>query len=202
MATIGLIKAIDRFDLGREVEFSTYATPTIVGEIKRHFRDRGWALRVPRRLQENALTVSKATSMLFHELSRSPTIAELAHSTGLSEEDVLEAIDSSHAYATVSLDAQFASDSPGAPTPPTAGDAAVALEGVENRASLRPLLEQLSERERQIVLLRFFGNMTQSEIAAEVGVSQMHVSRLLSRSLARLRSSASVIAERVKASAE
>lgn len=189
VATIGLIKAVDRFDPDRGVEFSTYATPTVIGEVKRHFRDRGWAIRVPRRLQENMLAVTRTSGELFGQLSRSPTIAELAEATRLSEEDVLEAIESSHVYTTVSLDAEFGTAQGGAALTahPTAGDAQAALEGVEHRQSLRPLLEQLDHRERQIIVLRFFANLTQSEIAAEVGMSQMHVSRLLGRTLARLR---------------
>jgi RNA polymerase sigma-B factor len=188
VATIGLIKAVDRFDPRRGIEFSTYATPTVVGEVKRHFRDRGWAIRVPRRLQENMLVVSRVSAELFGRLSRSPTVAELAAGSALSEEDVLEAIESSHAYTTVSLDAELDDPTSAAVAPhPAAGDAQAALECVENREALRPLLGQLEERERQIILLRFFANLTQSEIAAEVGVSQMHVSRLLGRTLARLR---------------
>jgi RNA polymerase sigma-B factor len=188
VATIGLIKAVDRFDPERGIEFSTYATPTVVGEVKRHFRDRGWAIRVPRRLQENMMTVSRVSAELFNTLSRSPTIAELAAGSALTEEEVLEAIESSHAYTTVSLDAELHDPASATVAPhPAAGDAQAALEGVENREALRPLLGQLEERERQIILLRFFANMTQSEIAAEVGVSQMHVSRLLGRTLARLR---------------
>jgi RNA polymerase sigma-B factor len=187
VATIGLIKAVDRFDLERGVEFSTYATPTVVGEVKRYFRDRGWAIRVPRRMQEHTLAVSRATGDLFGRLSRSPTIAELAGYTQLTEEEVLEAIGSAHAYTTVSLDVELADDSPGGASHPAAGDAQAALENVEHRASLRPLLSRLTSRERQILALRFFANMTQSEIAAEIGVSQMHVSRLLSRTLAHLR---------------
>ncbi|WP_240746799.1 SigB/SigF/SigG family RNA polymerase sigma factor [Cryptosporangium phraense] len=187
VATIGLIKAVDRFDLERGVEFSTYATPTVVGEVKRHFRDRGWAIRVPRRMQEHTLAVSRATGDLFGRLSRSPTIAELAGYTQLTEEEVLEAIGSAHAYTTVSLDVELADDAPGGAAHPAAGDAQAALENVEHRASLRPLLSRLTSRERQILALRFFANMTQSEIAAEIGVSQMHVSRLLSRTLAHLR---------------
>ena len=189
VATIGLIKAVDRFDLSRGVEFSTYATPTVVGEVKRHFRDRGWAIKVPRRLQEQMLAVSRATGVLFGQLSRSPTVAELAEHAGLTEEQVLDAIESSHAYTTVSLDAELhgTGGGPTSSTHPLAGDAQIALETVEHRASLRPLLGELGERERQIIVLRFFANMTQSEIAGEVGVSQMHVSRLLGRTLARLR---------------
>ena len=187
VATIGLIKAVDRFDLARGVEFSTYATPTVVGEVKRYFRDRGWAIRVPRRMQEHTLAVSRATGDLFGRLSRAPTIAELAGYTQLTEEEVLEAIGSAHAYTTVSLDVELADDMPGGAAHPAAGDAQTALDNVEHRASLRPLLSRLTPRERQILALRFFANMTQSEIAAEIGVSQMHVSRLLSRTLAHLR---------------
>ena len=187
VATIGLIKAVDRFDLDRGVEFSTYATPTVVGEVKRYFRDRGWAIRLPRRMQEHTLAVSRATGDLFGRLSRAPTIAELAGYTHLTEEEVLEAIGSAHAYTTVSLDVELGDDSPGGASHPAAGDAQAALENVEHRASLRPLLSRLTPRERQILALRFFANLTQSEIAAEIGVSQMHVSRLLSRTLARLR---------------
>jgi RNA polymerase sigma-B factor len=184
VATIGLIKAVDRFEPERGLEFSTYATPTVVGEVKRHFRDRGWAIRVPRRLQENMLTVTNASAELFTRLSRSPTVAEIAAHTKLTDEDVLEALESSHAYTTVSLDSDLNDI---ATAPPSAEDAQAALEGVENRASLRPLLGRLDARERRIILLRFFANMTQSEIAAEVGVSQMHISRILGRTLARLR---------------
>jgi RNA polymerase sigma-B factor len=187
VATIGLIKAVDRFDLERGIEFSTYATPTVVGEVKRHFRDRGWAIKVPRRLQENMLAVTRASAELFGTLSRAPTIAELAARTALTEEDVLEAIESSHAYTTVSLDAELDDAAAASASPRHAMDAQAALESIEDRESLRPLLGRLGERERQIILLRFFGNMTQSEIAAEVGLSQMHISRLLGRTLARLR---------------
>jgi RNA polymerase sigma-B factor len=187
VATIGLIKAVDRFDPERGIEFSTYATPTVVGEVKRHFRDRGWAIKVPRRLQENMLAVTRASAELFGQLSRSPTVPEIAARTQLTDEDVLEAIESSHAYTTVSLDAELDDAAAAAAGPRHATDAQAALECVEDREALRPLLGQLGERERQIILLRFFANMTQSEIAAEVGVSQMHISRLLGRTLARLR---------------
>jgi RNA polymerase sigma-B factor len=187
VATIGLIKAVDRFDPDRGIEFSTYATPTVVGEVKRHFRDRGWAIKVPRRLQENMLAVSRTSAELFGQLSRAPTIAELAARTALTEEDVLEALESSHAYTTVSLDAELDDAAAVSASPRHAVDAQAALESIEDRESLRPLLGALGERERQIIMLRFFGNMTQSEIAAEVGVSQMHISRLLGRTLARLR---------------
>ena len=187
VATIGLIKAIDRYDPERGVEFSTYATPTIVGEIKRWFRDKGWAVRVPRRLQELRLAIGSATSALTQELGRSPTVTELAERVGASEDDVLEGIESAAAYSTLSLDAPDAGETDGPSVLDMLGSEDAALEGVENREALKPLLASLPERERRILLLRFFAGMTQSQIATEVGISQMHVSRLLARTLARLR---------------
>lgn len=187
VATIGLIKAIDRYDPDRGVEFSTYATPTIVGEIKRWFRDKGWAVRVPRRLQELRLAIGSATGALTQELGRSPTVGELATRLGVSEEDVLEGLESANAYSTLSLDAPDAGDVDGPSVLDTLGSEDMALEGVENREALKPLLSRLPERERRILLLRFFAGMTQSQIAAEVGISQMHVSRLLARTLTGLR---------------
>jgi RNA polymerase sigma-B factor len=187
VATIGLIKSVDRFDLERGVEFSTYATPTIVGEIKRHFRDKGWAIRVPRRLQELKLSLTKATSELSQKLGRSPTVGELAGHLGMSEEEVLEGLESANAYSAVSLDAPDGGDEDAPAVADTLGIQDEGLEGVEYRESLKPLLERLPPREKKILLLRFFGNMTQSQIAAELGISQMHVSRLLARTLAQLR---------------
>jgi RNA polymerase sigma-B factor len=187
VATIGLIKSVDRFDLERGVEFSTYATPTIVGEIKRHFRDKGWAIRVPRRLQELKLALAKATSELAQRNGRSPTVAELATFLEMSEEDVLEGLESANAYSTVSLDTPESGDSDALAVADTLGVVDESLEGVEYRESLKPLLDRLPPREKRILLLRFFGNMTQSQIAAELGISQMHVSRLLARTLAQLR---------------
>jgi RNA polymerase sigma-B factor len=187
VATIGLIKSVDRFDLGRGVEFSTYATPTIVGEIKRHFRDKGWAIRVPRRLQELKLSLTKATSELSQRLGRSPTVAELATHLGMTDEEVLEGLESANAYSAVSLDAPDGGDDDSPAVADSLGITDEALEGVEYRESLKPLLEKLPAREKRILMLRFFGNMTQSQIAAELGISQMHVSRLLARTLAQLR---------------
>ncbi len=187
VATIGLIKSVDRFDLERGVEFSTYATPTIVGEIKRHFRDKGWAIRVPRRLQELKLSLTKATSELSQRLGRSPTVAELAEHLGMSEEEVLEGLESANAYSAVSLDAPDGGDEDAPAVADTLGSEDESLEGVEYRESLKPLLDQLPPREKRILLLRFFGNMTQSQIAADLGISQMHVSRLLARTLTQLR---------------
>ena len=186
VATIGLIKSVDRFDPERGVEFSTYATPTVVGEIKRHFRDKGWAVRVPRRLQELRLSLTTATAELSQQHGRSPTVHELAERLGISEEEVLEGLESANAYSTLSLDVPDTDDESPA-VADTLGAEDEALEGVEYRESLKPLLEDLPPREKRILLLRFFGNMTQSQIAQEVGISQMHVSRLLARTLASLR---------------
>jgi RNA polymerase sigma-B factor len=187
VATIGLIKSIDRFDLERGVEFSTYATPTIVGEIKRHFRDQGWAVRVPRRLQELKLALTKAIGDLAQREGRAPTVAEIAAHLQMSEEEVLEGLETANAYSTVSLDAPESGDDDAPAVAETLGMLDDALEGVEYRESLKPLLEQLPPREKRILLLRFFGNMTQSQIASELGISQMHVSRLLARTLTQLR---------------
>jgi RNA polymerase sigma-B factor len=186
VGTIGLLKAIDRFDLDREVEFSTYATPTIVGELKRHFRDKGWAVRVPRRLQELNLSLTKVIAELSQEIGRSPTVPEIAKKMRLSEEEVLEGLDTSNAYAVVSLDAPAA----GEDTPSVSdhiGTEDDSLEALEYRAALGPIIAELPERERRILYLRFFRGMTQSQIAERLGISQMHVSRLLNRTLGVLR---------------
>jgi RNA polymerase sigma-B factor len=186
VATIGLIKAIDRFDLERGVAFSTYATPTIVGEIKRHFRDRGWTIRVPRRLQEIQAVINQAVSDLGQELGRSPTVSELAGRVGMSEEEILEGLESANAYSPLSLDAPDPSGELGAVIDQL-GDYDDALDAVIDRETVKPLLDRLDARAKRILLLRFFRNMTQSQIAEELGISQMHVSRLLSRTLADLR---------------
>jgi RNA polymerase sigma-B factor len=186
VATIGLIKAIDRFDLERGVAFSTYATPTIVGEIKRHFRDRGWTIRVPRRLQEIQAVINAAVSDLGQELGRSPTVSELATRVGMSEEEILEGLESANAYSPLSLDAPDPSGELGAVIDQL-GDYDDALDAVIDRETVKPLLDRLDARAKRILLLRFFRNMTQSQIAEELGISQMHVSRLLSRTLSDLR---------------
>ncbi|TYL45933.1 RNA polymerase sigma factor SigF [Nocardioides sp. BGMRC 2183] len=191
VGTIGLIKSIDRFDTERGVEFSTYATPTIIGEIKRYFRDKGWAIRVPRRLQELRMQITSATAELTQRLGRSPTPRELAEAIGCSVEEIVEGMESSNAYATLSLDASSddGEDGAGQSMLDAIGVDDEGLEHVELRESIKPLLESLPAREKKILLLRFFKNMTQSQIAAEIGVSQMHVSRLLSRTLTQLRQS-------------
>ncbi len=189
VGTIGLIKSIDRFDTERGVEFSTYATPTIIGEIKRYFRDKGWAIRVPRRLQELRMQIGAASAELTQTLGRSPTPRELADAIGCPVEEVVEGIESSNAYSTLSLDATDDSDDGAATMLDAIGVDDVALEHVEIRESIKPLLDRLAPREKKILLLRFFKNMTQSQIAEEIGVSQMHVSRLLNRTLEQLRTS-------------
>lgn len=186
VGTVGLINAVDRFDPDRGVELSTFATPTILGEIKRHFRDRAWAIRVPRRLQELQAQVAARADELTRVLSRPPTVRELAASLGVSEEDVLDALEARHAYATSSLDAG-AEDSDSPVLGGRIGITEPAFEAIEDRETLRPLLEALPERDRRIILMRFFENRSQSQIAEELGISQMHVSRLLARSLAQLR---------------
>jgi RNA polymerase sigma-B factor len=185
VATIGLVKAVDRFDPDRQVEFSTYATPTIVGELKRHFRDKGWAVRVPRRLQELNLRLGAVIGQLSQDLGRSPTIGEIAAAADASEDEVLDALDSAHAYSLISLDAGATDE--GLSYHEQIGDEDEALTALEQRLSVAPLLGKLSSRERRMLYLRFFKGMTQSEIAAELGISQMHVSRLLARTLATLR---------------
>ncbi len=186
VGTIGLLKAIDRFDLDRGVEFSTYATPTVLGEIKRHFRDKGWTIRVPRRLQELRLAITRARSELSQKLGRSPTVDEIAAHLEVTPEDVLEGIESAHAYSTLSLDAGEREDGP-VSILMGMGELDPAIEHIEVRESLKPLLEQLPDREKHILMLRFFQGMTQAQIAEQVGISQMHVSRLLNRTLAQLR---------------
>ena len=190
VGTIGLIKAVDRFDIERGVEFSTYATPTILGEIKRHFRDRGWAIRVPRRLQELRITIAAATAELTQTLGRAPTVKELALEVGVSGEEVIEGLESANAYSTLSLDAPDSGGDDGSLSMiDVIGEDDEALAHVENRETIKPLLEALDPREKHILTLRFFKGMTQSQIATEIGISQMHVSRLLARTLAQLRES-------------
>ncbi len=189
VGTIGLIKSVDRFDTDRGVEFSTYATPTIIGEIKRYFRDKGWAIRVPRRLQELRMQIGSATAELTQSLGRSPTPRELAEAIGCTVEEIVEGIESSNAYSTLSLDASDDSDDGAASMLDAIGVDDANLEHVEIRESIKPLLDRLDPREKKILLLRFFKNMTQSQIAEEIGVSQMHVSRLLNRTLVQLRTS-------------
>ncbi len=187
IATVGLIKAIDRFDPEYGNDFAAYAVPTIVGEIKRHFRDRTWDVRVPRRLQELRLDINEATSTLAQKLGRSPTVADLATYLRRSEEEVLEGLEGAQAYSAVSLQTRVGSEDGGTELGDLVGAEDNELALAEFRASLGPALDTLNRREQQIVILRFFGNLTQTQIAERVGISQMHVSRLLAKSLAALR---------------
>ncbi|HZQ04447.1 MAG TPA: SigB/SigF/SigG family RNA polymerase sigma factor [Gaiellaceae bacterium] len=188
IGAIGLIKAIDRFDVNRGVELTTYATPNIIGEIKRHFRDRSWAVRVPRGLQELNVQLSKLIEQLTVQLSRSPTIPELAQAAGVDEEAVLEALESGRAYSSLSL-SQGAGQEDGDEIDPleSLGELEHEYEVSEDRAVLAPGFRALDSRERTILHLRFFEGLTQSQIAQHVGISQMHVSRLIRRALEKIR---------------
>ena len=184
VACLGLIKAIDRFDLSRDVRFATYAVPTIVGELKRHFRDRGWMMRVPREVQELSGKIGLARERLVSDLSRSPTARELATALGTDEDRVQEALAAAEAYRTLSLDQPF---SDGSGPLEAIGDDDLGFERAEARAMLSTGLGQLAPREREIVHLRFFEGLTQREIAERIGISQMHVSRLIRRTVQQLR---------------
>jgi RNA polymerase sigma-B factor len=187
VANLGLIKSVDGYDVSRGAAFTSYAIPMIVGELKRHFRDKGWDVRVPRRLQELRLEITKATSDLAQQLGRSPTVADLASHLSVSEEEIIEGLDSSHAYRALSLHAPVAGEEATTELVDLLGDVDRDMENVEDREALRPLIAKLPVREQKIIAMRFFGNMTQSQIAAELGISQMHVSRLLSHALGVLR---------------
>jgi RNA polymerase sigma-B factor len=188
VASLAIVKSVDRFDPGRGVEFTTFATRTVIGELKRHFRDKGWAVRAPRRVQELYLELGKVTESLAQELGRSPTVGELAATTGASEEAVLEALEAGQGYRTSSIDATDRNEETLASH---IGTEDASLDTVEDRELLAPALAQLAPREQLILQLRFSQGLTQSEIATRVGISQMHVSRLLAASLERLRKSVS-----------
>ncbi|GGR88406.1 RNA polymerase sigma factor [Streptomyces humidus] len=192
VGTIGLIKAIDRFELSRGVEFPTFAMPTVIGEIKRFFRDTSWSVRVPRRLQELRLDLARAGDELAQKLDRAPTVAELAERLGLSDDEVVEGMAASNAYTAASLDAQQQDDDSEGALAHRIGYEDNGLEGIEYIESLKPLIAELAPRDRQILSLRFVAGLTQSEIGEELGISQMHVSRLLSRTLTRLRKALTV----------
>jgi len=188
IGAIGLIKAIDRFDLDRGVELTTYATPNIIGEIKRHFRDRGWSVRVPRGLQELNVQLSRLVEQLTVQLGRSPTVTELAEAAGVTEEEVLEALESGRAYSSLSLSGGGAGGEDEELDPlESLGTEEHQYEVSEDRAVLAPGFRALDQRERTILHLRFFEGLTQSQIAQQVGISQMHVSRLIRRSLEKIR---------------
>ena len=186
VAVLGLINAVDRFDPERGVDFLSYAVPTIMGEVRRHFRDTGWAVRMPRRLQELHLSVSGAIASLSQEYERAPTPSELAAHLGIGTDDVYKGLEAGNAYRSTSLD-ELLTDTDEIPLGDAIGSDDAELAEVENREMVRPLLEELPERERRILVMRFFRGMTQTQIAEQVGISQMHVSRLLTRTLGWLR---------------
>ncbi len=191
VASLGLIKAIDRFEPGRGTKFTSYAAPTILGELKRHFRDKGWALHVPRDLQERTLAVSRESELLSKQLGRSPKVREVAASLGCSIEDVLEAQEAAASYEAASLDAPTArDDDEAAPLVDMMGDEDTAYELVESRDAIASTWKALPDVERQVLELRFTSDLTQREIGERIGYSQMHVSRLLRRALNRLETAA------------
>jgi len=183
--SLGLVQAVDRFDPSRGVAFASFAVPTIVGAIRRYFRDSTWTVKVPRRVQESRGRIDAAHDALAQELGRSPTVAEIAERADIDEQDVLDSLELSHARNTRSLTPEDDDDTPLADR---LGDVDAALSGVDDQETVRAMLATLPERERAIVTMRFLDGMSQSQIAERVGISQMHVSRLLTRSLARLRS--------------
>ena len=185
-ATIGLIKAVDRFDPNFGVDFAGFAIPTIVGEIKRHFRDRTWSMSVPRRLQELRLAITTANATLTHTLGRLPTVADIAVHLNVTEEEILEGLEGARAYNTTSLSTPVSTDS-ATELADTLGGEDHEFELTELRIALGPAMAALDERERTILTLRFYGNKTQTEIAEHVGISQMHVSRLITKALLKLR---------------
>ncbi|HST56832.1 MAG TPA: SigB/SigF/SigG family RNA polymerase sigma factor [Solirubrobacteraceae bacterium] len=189
VASLGLLKAIDRFDSGREVVFSSYAVPTILGELKRHFRDQTWSVRVPRDLQELALRVDRAVTSLSVGKHRAPSVSEIAETVGASEEQVLEALEAAAAYRAGSLDAprSIQGEETGETLADTLGQEEHGFERAEERATLEPLLESISPRERVVLSLRFTEDLTQAEIGERIGVSQMQVSRLIRQALNQLR---------------
>jgi RNA polymerase sigma-B factor len=186
VAAIGLIKAIDRYDPALGTDFAAFATPTIVGELKRHFRDRGWSVRVPRRLQELRLDINRVRGELTQALNRAPTVSDLAARLDVDEEQIIEAMAAASSYRAVSLSTPIG-DEEGLTLLDSLGSEDAALAAVDAHETLQPLLAALPNREREILVMRYFGNMTQSQIAEKVGISQMHVSRLLARTLVRLR---------------
>ncbi len=191
VGTIGLIKAIDRFDLSREVEFTSFAIPYIVGEIKRFFRDTTWAVHVPRRLQELRVDLAKSKEALVVLLGRAPTVKELAAHLDLTEDQVIEGLVAANGYVAGSIDFPAGDDESGdgPKYADTIGDVDPALELFEDLHALGPLLQNLDDRERTIIEMRFGQEMTQSDIGRELNLSQMHISRLLNRTLAKLRTS-------------
>jgi RNA polymerase sigma-B factor len=188
VARVGLVNAVVRFDVEAGSDFVSFAVPTIMGEVRRHFRDNSWSVKVPRRLKELHLRLGTATAELSQRLGRAPTATELAAELGMERDEVVEGLVAGSSYNTLSIDIGGGSDDDDARAiADTLGDVDAGMDRIEDREALRPLLEALPERERMVLVLRFFESMTQTQIAERVGISQMHVSRLLAKSLARLR---------------
>jgi RNA polymerase sigma-B factor len=189
VARVGLVNAVARFDVNAGSDFVSFAVPTIMGEVRRHFRDNSWSVKVPRRLKELHLRLGAATAELSQRLGRAPTATELARELEMDRAEVIEGLVAGSSYNTLSIDSggSGSGDEEARAIADTLGDADAGLERIENREALRPLLDALPERERTVLMLRFFDSMTQTQIAERVGISQMHVSRLLAKSLARLR---------------
>ena len=188
VARVGLVNAVVRFDVDAGSDFVSFAVPTIMGEVRRHFRDNSWSVKVPRRLKELHLRLGSATAELSQRLGRAPTASELASELGMERDEVVEGLVAGSSYNTLSIDTGGGSDDDDARAiADTLGDVDAGMDRIEDREALRPLLEALPERERMVLVLRFFESMTQTQIAERVGISQMHVSRLLAKSLARLR---------------
>jgi len=187
VARVGLVNAVIRFNVDAGSDFVSFAVPTIMGEVRRHFRDNSWSVKVPRRLKELHLRLGAATAELSQRLGRAPTPSELAAELEIDREEIVEGLVAGSSYNTLSIDGAGGGTDEAPAIADTLGDVDLNLDQIENRESLRPLLASLPERERQVLLLRFFESMTQTQIAERVGISQMHVSRLLAKSLARLR---------------
>ncbi|MEU0495602.1 RNA polymerase sigma factor SigF [Mycobacterium sp. NPDC006124] len=187
VARVGLVNAVIRFDVDAGSDFVSFAVPTIMGEVRRHFRDNSWSVKVPRRLKELHLRLGAATAELSQKLGRAPTPSELAAELEMDRDEIVEGLVAGSSYNTLSIDGAGGGTEEAPAIADTLGDVDLNLDQIENRESLRPLLASLPERERQVLLLRFFESMTQTQIAERVGISQMHVSRLLAKSLARLR---------------
>jgi RNA polymerase sigma-B factor len=189
VARVGLVNAVVRFDVEAGSDFVSFAVPTIMGEVRRHFRDNSWSVKVPRRLKELHLRLGTATAELSQRLGRAPTATELASELGMERDEVVEGLVAGSSYNTLSIDTGGggSDDDDARAIADTLGDVDVGLDRIEDQEALRPLLEALPERERMVLVLRFFESMTQTQIAERVGISQMHVSRLLAKSLARLR---------------
>lgn len=187
VATVGLINAVDRFDPDRGSDFLSFAVPTIMGEVRKYFRDSSWSVRMPRRLKELHLAINAGTSRLSQTLGRAPTPSELAEHLGMTRDEIHEGLAAGNAYQSASLDDMLMSEDSSISLGSTIGEEDPEIAMIEQREALHPLLQKLPERERKIVIMRFFGNMTQTQIAQKVGISQMHVSRLLAKTLRQLR---------------